>query len=293
MNRVAWGLFSVALLSILAWGADGARVEAVLGFIEPSSLAIAAVFVAAIIFVALFTGPIEGVRRFVWITRFSYVFTIAALLVSVLPFFLLKPDARLNGEGALGITVGCAEGNGEDQELPREVLCDKEHRNRFWLVNIGGAAERVKQSANEGGEAASALPIRKITGGLVIPLYVLVLALMGAAVSMTRRVPEYQKRVAEANGVHSRNKQASGYPKSESISFARARELMVFQIMQVVSAPMIALTAYYLILPDTHSTSVIIAFVSGFTSETILRLLRIAADGLTAKLDAAKRAAAA
>jgi hypothetical protein len=290
MNRVAWGLFSVALLSILAWGADGAHVEAVLGFIEPSSLAIAAVFVAAIIFVALFTGPIEGVRRFVWITRFSYVFTIAALLVSVLPFILLKPGAQLNGKGALGITVGCAEGNGKDQELPREVLCDKEHRNHFWLVNIGGAAEPVKQSANEGGGATSA---SQITGGLVIPLYVLILALMGAAVSMTRRVPEYQKRVAEANGVHSRNKQASGHPKSEPISFARASELMVFQIMQVVSAPMIALTAYYLILPDTRSTSVAIAFVSGFTSETILRLLRIAADGLTAKLDDAKRAAAA
>jgi hypothetical protein len=294
MNRVAWGLFSVTLLSILAWGANRAHVEAVLGFLEPSSLAIAAVFVAAIIFVALFTGPIEGVRRFVWITRFSYVFTIAALLVSVLPFSLLKPeDARLNGKGALGIAVGCAEGNGEDQELPREVLCDKEHRNRFWLVNIGGAAELVEQSANEGGEAASASPILKITGGLVIPLYVLVLALMGAAVSMTRRVPEYQKRVAEANGVHSRNKQVSGYPKSEPISFARARELMVFQIMQVISAPMIALTAYYLILPDTRSTSVIIAFVSGFTSETILCLLRIAADGLTAKLDTDKRATAA
>ena len=64
--------------------------------------------------------------------------------------------------------------------------------------------------------------------------------------------------------------------------------LMVFQIMQVVSAPMIALTAYYLILPDTRTTSVIIAFVSGFASETILRLLRIAADGLTEKLDPAK-----
>jgi hypothetical protein len=167
---------------------------------------------------------------------------------------------------------------------------------------------------------------------------------MGAVVSMTRRVPEYQMRVTEANG-HTRNKELNGRSKragrgrvasggdgaqaapghppqargedpellqrpgqgppepklrqrqaqtaaqrapAEPISFARARELMVFQIMQVVSAPMIALTAYYLILPDTRTTSVIIAFVSGFASETILRLLHIAADGLTEKLDPAK-----
>lgn len=282
MNRKAWALFTAVLLPVLAWGAYLAHAEAILGKVAvgPSTLAIAAV---AIIFIALFTGPI-GDRRFVWITRFSYVFTIAALLASVLPFVLLEePD--LKGEGALGIAVGCVEGNSEDRELPREILCDdKEHR--FWLVNIGGVSAPAEQSANGGGETASG----RITGGLVIPLYVLVLALMGAAISMTRRVPEYQMRVTEANG-HSRNKELNGRSKREPISFARARELMVFQIMQVVSAPMIALTAYYLILPDTRTTSVIIAFVSGFASETILRLLRIAADGLTEKLDTAKSGA--
>ena len=60
--------------------------------VGPSTLAIAAV---AIIFIALFTGPI-GDRRFVWITRFSYVFTIAELLASVLPFVLLEePDLKV------------------------------------------------------------------------------------------------------------------------------------------------------------------------------------------------------
>ena len=33
---------------------------------------------------------------------------------------------------------------------------------------------------------------REINGGLVVPLYVVVLALFGGAISMTRRVPEYQ-----------------------------------------------------------------------------------------------------
>ncbi len=284
MNRKVWALFTAVLVAVVAWGAYLAHAEAILGKVgvEPSTLAIAAV---AIIFIALFTGPI-GDRRFVWITRFSYVFTIAALLASVLPFVLLE-ERDFNG-GALGIAVGCVEGNSEDRELPSEILCDGKDgtEHRFWLVNIGGAPAPAEQSANGRGETASG----RITGGLVIPLYVLVLALMGAAVSMTRRVPEYQMRVAEANG-HTRKKELNGRSKREPISFARARELMVFQIMQVVSAPMIALTAYYLILPDTRTTSVIIAFVSGFASETILRLLRIAADGLTEKLDTAKSGA--
>lgn len=278
MNRKAWALFTAVLLPVLAWGAYLAHAEAIWGKVGvgPSTLAIVAV---AIIFITLFTGTI-GERRFLWITRFSYVFTIAALLASVLPFVLLE-ERDLKG-GALGIAVGCVQGNSEDRELPREILCNgKDHR--FWLVNIGGVPAPAEQRANGGGETASG----RITGGLVIPLYVLVLALMGAAVSMTRRVPEYQMRVTVANG-HTRNKELNGRSKREPISFARARELMVFQIMQVVSAPMIALTAYYLILPDTRTTSVIIAFVSGFASETILRLLRIAADGLTEKLDTAK-----
>lgn len=291
MNRVACVLFSAALLPALAWGAglDGADAEAILGVIGPSSLAVAALFAVSIIFIALFTHPIDAVipSQFIWITRFAYGFTMAALLASTLPFFFLKPDTRLNG-GAIGIAVGCAEGIEKNQGLPLEILCDKNHRNRLWLVNVGGSTEFVRQSGNEGGEAASAPPILKITGGLVVPLYVLVLALMGAAVSMTRRVPEYQWR---ANGAHSQANQTNR--QQEPLSFARARELMVFQIMQVISAPMIALTAYYLVLPDTHSTSVVIGFVSGFASETILRLLRIPVDGLTAKLDAAKRAAAA
>jgi hypothetical protein len=57
---------------------------------------------------------------------------------------------------------------------------------------------------------------------VVVPLYVIVLALFGSAVSMTRRVPEYQGHSMDAQ---------------DSLTNVKARENLVFEIMQVISAP--------------------------------------------------------
>ena len=59
-----------------------------------------------------------------------------------------------------------------------------------------------------------------------------------------------------------------------------ARESVVFQIMQLISAPFIAITAYWAIAPSTISASIGLAFVSGFASETILLLIRGVVDGI-------------
>ena len=100
-----------------------------------------------------------------------------------------------------------------------------------------------------------------ICGGLVVPLYVVFLSLIGGAVSMTRRVPEYQRRIYLPEGT------------DEHLPRESARELLVLQIMQVLSAPMIAITAYYMVKPDNLTMSVVIGFASGFASETILRAI--------------------
>jgi hypothetical protein len=100
-----------------------------------------------------------------------------------------------------------------------------------------------------------------IRGGLVVPLYVVFLSLIGGAVSMTRRVPEYQRRIYLPEGT------------DEHLPRESARELLVLQIMQVLSAPMIAITAYYMVKPDNPTMSVVIGFASGFASETILRAI--------------------
>jgi len=74
---------------------------------------------------------------------------------------------------------------------------------------------------------------------------------MGSAVSMTRKVPEYQRRALD--------------PK-EPLTNAQAREYLVFQIMQVLSAPLIGVTVYYLYGPDAPTKSVFL----GFAAEPIL-----------------------
>lgn len=102
--------------------------------------------------------------------------------------------------------------------------------------------------------------IQVIQGGLVIPLYVVVLSLMGASVSMTRRVPEYQRRMSPGD--------------PNFMSYDEAREALVFQVMQVFSAPFIAVTMYYLIDPSSRASTIVLAFASGFSSETILLTIR-------------------
>jgi hypothetical protein len=107
----------------------------------------------------------------------------------------------------------------------------------------------------------------RIQGGLVVPLYVVVLSLMGGAVSMTRRVPEYQRRTLDI--------------EDRDMTPDKARENLVFQIMQVFSAPLVAVTAYYLFEPDSGAKSVLLGFVSGFASEPILLAIRALVEKLT------------
>jgi hypothetical protein len=103
-------------------------------------------------------------------------------------------------------------------------------------------------------------PTDRVLGGVVVPLYFVIIALMGGLVSMMRRVPEYQRRIAPGC--------------AEQITCEQAREFLVFQIMQVLSAPLIAITAYYAFEPTSRATSIALAFITGFSSELILLHVR-------------------
>jgi hypothetical protein len=106
----------------------------------------------------------------------------------------------------------------------------------------------------------------RVLGGVVVPLYFVIIALMGGLVSMMRRVPEYQRRI--------------GPNAANRITFEEAREYLVFQIMQVFSAPLIAITAYYAFEPTSRAASIALAFITGFSSETVLLQVR----ALTSKM---------
>jgi hypothetical protein len=120
--------------------------------------------------------------------------------------------------------------------------------------------------------AAAVDPLRQrymLTGGLVVPLYFVIIAIFGGFVSMLRRVPEYQERLtlAPEDGNH--------------LSWARAREKLVFEALQLITAPLIAITAYYLVDPSSRASSIALAFVAGFSSEIVLMHVRALAEKLS------------
>lgn len=253
-------------------------------------------------FLDIFTGIVTK-KRMIEIIVFCYLFTFVAVIGPVALFFgafISAPELQQSmKENAMGLLRGCSRQR-EVSWVPEEIRCRGINgtASSQWVLNIGGtvvtgeggladqpgSSGDVQEKPHEKEKVTAALPGHKaeakstppagpvsrkpqrspvvIDGGIVVPLYVIVLALMGGAVSMTRRVPEYQRRVY--------------LPASdpEYITRERGRELLVFQIMQVLSAPLIAIAAYYTIKPADITVSVLLGFSSGFASETILLAIR-------------------
>ncbi|KPJ95291.1 MAG: hypothetical protein AMJ53_03015 [Gammaproteobacteria bacterium SG8_11] len=145
-------------------------------------------------------------------------------------------------------------------EVTREITFHRYSKNGMWIINIGGMVNRCNTD------------IYCVRGGLSVPLYFVILALFGGAISLTRRIPEYQKQA---------------YPKYIQIDEKRPklqpnqlREYLVFQIVQFISAPFIAVVAYYLVVPESTVVSVTLGFAAGFASETILLMIRAVMDKL-------------
>lgn len=243
-------------------------------------------------FMYLFTGEISR-SKMTGMVMFCYLFTILAIVTATIPFmfeetFWESTEERFK-HTPIGILRGCLI-EPPNTQLPDEIACatDGASHNQ-WVVNIGGNVNHAGGSRlSLPGDPPGQAPVR-IEAGLVVPLYIMVLALMGGAVSMTRRVPEYQRRVwlwyvMEASRPEENLKAlvaSHGQDEdSPTMTPAHARENMVFQLLQVISAPLIAFTAYYVFAPGTPTASVLLGFVSGFASETILVNIRGAAQKL-------------
>jgi len=241
------------------------------------------------------------------IITYCYAFLAFSLAVSILPFVILPhvPAAMdIMKTSPIGILKGCSALPDDAQaiRIPGELKCGT-HADQ-WVVNIGGlivepassaeprdgASQRIiidgdtdadyagrarayraalhadDASAGQAQPNAHSFPPVNIQGGLVVPLYVVVLSLMGATVSMTRRVPEFQRRMTPGD--------------PEFMTYDAARESIVFQIMQVASAPLIAVTSYYIVEPSTRGNTILLAFASGFSSEVILLFIRAGLEKL-------------
>jgi hypothetical protein len=104
-----------------------------------------------------------------------------------------------------------------------------------------------------------------------VPLFVVVLAFIGGAVSLSRRIPEYQRR--SEPGYVPTDREPAMLP-------FQARENVVFQVMQLTSAPFLAMATWYIVSPATVAAAAGLAFGTGFASEPLLLMIRGMVEGI-------------
>lgn len=249
---------------------------------------------------------------------YAYAAQMAALALCVLPFLMDRPlgagswaaiakgCVRVEGEHGGGLTR-CSDSRAADQQWLLHIgsgTLDPQLVYGFRIQDFASGVDAACPDANTGAlrqllldhpqipapedlferlkSTCGAAPndrLEKITSlvgrwlsdartefgrGLAVPLYVIVLSLFGSAVGLMRRLPEIQKAATKEN--------------NDAISPVHARERVVFQIMQTFAAPLIAMAAFAGIEPSTSAAAALIGFLSGFSSEAVLKKIRQASD---------------
>jgi len=276
-----------------------------------------------IIFVQIYADPIDPIpteqlnpnkrkqfeekraqQRYKWMI-FAYSFMLLSLMLTLYPF--IKPlhdtDAiKTLRDRPIAVFIGCSldstdknlscfkskaadkEKNKPKSDGEEENKTDGKGKNQqdqqvagAWAINIGGYInECVAKGEDSYGKATTC----QVSDGLLVPLYFIILALIGGSISLTRRLPELQKQVSTEHIATERQ------PKLTQYEF---REHLIFQIVQFISAPFLAILAYYLVEPSNTTNSVALAFTAGFASETILLMIRSIANKITPETSVAPK----
>ena len=301
-----WAVPSLCLVALLAYLYAG-TLETIT---SPSSInfpyQLLAIFVptlaaasAATWFAASFTGSSISCRNDQF--QFAYFFVVVSFAVLTVP--PLVGNVAFGGE-PLGVISGCVpeanvpdlrctrlpaaagqSGNADALPVGSQFPAQSGSIHNQWLVNIGGTL-----TAQPGGctrttrDCALGSPNNRayVSGGVVVPLPLVIIAMFGGAISLSRRVPEIQKQSEDGY---------IGTIAKPPLEKHEAREQLVFQIMQFVSAPLTAIAAHQIIEPKTLIGAVALAFLAGFGSETILMMIRGVTDGLVPKSLRAKNVA--
>ena len=112
-----------------------------------------------------------------------------------------------------------------------------------------------------------------VRGGLPVPVYFILLALIGGAISLAKNVPGLQKRSDLG---------WQGTAAEPRLAPGEVRELLLFQVLQFVSAPLLAVAAYHAIKPESFGTTVVLGFIVGFGSDQIIAAIRSMTKGAQA-----------
>jgi hypothetical protein len=172
---------------------------------------------------------------------------------------------------ASNISIGAA-----DLHQLQERIADLPHVDSFE-GEVRDAKEKLAEARRLNGFGLN-IEGSPVIGGVVVPVFFVAIALMGALVNMARKLPEFQERVEPKYREEFESKLATSGDVQTPISWEYARDLVVFQIIQVLSAAGIAVLAYSWARPQDQATTVIIAFAAGFSSEVFLLAVRGVVD---------------
>ena len=268
----------------------------------------------AIWFIRCFTG--DARHRIADIFVFAYAFTIGSFAMLVLPFVSDGPTSGDSRTATLELVRGCVRGQamGGLSGVSAVVLCPSDlPKGDPWpsrrqasgkdepydgplrytlMLAIGGVTATVIDTSPPLPSAAVAPagaskrtdPVAprhhlEVIGGLAVPFFVLVMAYIGGAVSLSRRIPEYQRRL-HPNYIPT--------DKEGRMRPFEAREVVVFQIMQLVSAPFLAVATWFIVSPMSLTSAATLAFGTGFASEPLLLIIRGLVEGIRPAGNSAK-----
>lgn len=234
------------------------------------------------LFLWAFTGrSTYGKNRFAIILSYCVIFlSLAGSLVVPTLLMLAVPDLpEISGKVPVGLFVARMTADSKPQ----------------WMLNIGGYVETGDSSKNtpflgtngdntgSGEENNLSTPVLRVVtlnGGIQIPLYVIILALIGGAINMTRQVPDFQSRQAIGSPSQPGNE---GKKPDENERESSWRKGLLEQYMFLVAAPFLAIATYYLlILLGTIQPPIIVlvCFSIGLISDTVVTAITESAKKL-------------
>lgn len=127
-----------------------------------------------------------------------------------------------------------------------------------WIINIGGVL-------STGG---------KLNGGIAIPLFVPLLAMLGAAINTLRKLPDFLRQYGQIPDQETREGREQTLPSSRTGEELRSDLFRYF--VYLLSSPFIGMIAYSLMFivnyTNPHALA-IVAFASGFISDSVVEEL--------------------
>ena len=153
----------------------------------------------------------------------------------------------------------------------------------------GGAPDAGPQpSTSTAFDARAAASGAFVVGGLAVPFYIVMLAMLGAGINMTRQVPEVQMEydreitperqsfiMALFHAPMTLFQQERVVKSSERAAAARIRNRLIDSYMYLLAAPFLAIAVYYLLQVVATNTAtpvlVLMSFSTGLISDSIVK----------------------